>query len=697
MKLEKNWFYYVSVALGIIGLLYIIVCGFISLGSGQEYPYLPKGLLLIGIFALWIIIWLSAALGARFRWEKYLSVNKAWVKYGEMLFVAVVLLAAVAVRVITIKAIPMKPASDYKTYFEIAELLKEGNIQKYGKGYCNYIAMFPHVMGYCYILTLLFKVTGVSVLAGQYLNIAFAVATVFLVYKIARRIGGRIAGLTALILCAFWPSQVLYCTMLSAECSFTFFFYLCVWLFISLVLDYDGYTKKSGQAIALHLLLGVLIAITAAIRPMALILMIAMVLTILPHKMKLPPVPINDIPLTLRFLEKGWVRCVMILIPYMIVSGIITTNIELTVDRTLPSGSASFGYNLLVGLNTESKGGWNDEDADLLYGSMEETGSATQAHITCRDLAFQRLFGNPEGVLNLFIEKYELLWGNDDYGATWNLAFLEEQGNLTPQLNDFLYQVRDLNDIMYIITVFFAVIGLIYIWRGKASIASLLSLIYLGTVAMHLMVESQNRYHYFVLQIFMIFAGMAVQFMFTDERRKKKAVFLEERRLQKEKQMEALNLLTMEQEEEEVSRLRQEALANVFNMQNALEKGHIVMTVTEAYDGGGNSEDKEEPRPGKAEEKKARPEEEKEPEEKRKARPEEEEITVSGEYGLEGSKPKGTDGNKEQIRSIMAENDWSADVDWPEDDWSADVDWSKDDWSADVDWSGDDIRKWADE
>lgn len=583
MKLEKNWFYYFSVTLAMIGMLYILVCGFVSLGAGQEYPYIPKGLLLLGLFASLIIVWLLAALSARLKLDVVFSDRKKWMRWGEVLFVVAILGLAVLVRLIVIREFPMKPASDYKTYYEIAELLTKGTIQKEGKGYCNYIAMFPHVMGYCYILMLLFKAVGVSVLAGQYLNIFFSVATVFIVYRIARKLGGRIAGMVALLLCAFWPSQILYITMLSAEYAFTFFFFVCVWLLVSLVVDYDGYTEYAGKAIFLHLLLGVLLALTAAIRPMALILLIAVVLTIAPCKMPLPSLPLNDIPLTVRFLERGWVRCVMIFVPYMILSSVITSNIELTVDRTLPSATTSFGYNLLVGLNTESKGGWNDEDAALLYSSMEETGSASQAHIACRDLAFQRVLTNPQGIFNLFIEKYELLWGNDDYGATWNIMFLQEQGNLTQERQDFLYQVRDVNDILYIITVFFALIGLIYIWRGKANLASLLSLVYLGTVAMHLLVESQNRYHYFVLQIFMILAAMAVQFLFADEK-KKSRVSQREKELQiEEKKYREEKLLAMEKEEEQVVSLRKEAFENVFDMEKALKEGHIVMTVSEVY------------------------------------------------------------------------------------------------------------------
>lgn len=583
MNLKKNWFYFLSISFAIIGFLYILVCGFVSLGEGQEYPYIAKGMLLIGIFIVFVSLSIMTSLAAKLSLRRFIKINPKYYTYAEIGFVVSVLIAAIVVRILVIANFPMKPESDYKTYFEIAVLLKDGAIQKDGKGYCDYIAMFPHVMGYSYILKTLFKVTGTSVLAGQYLNVFFSVMTVFFTYRIGRKLGGRTAGIIGLVLSAFWPSQVLYITMLSAEYSFTFFLFLSIWIFLSLVIDYDKTTKKAGKGIFMHMLLGVLIALAAAIRPMALILLIAIVLTILPQKMKLPSVHKNTIPLTLRMLEKGWIRCILIIIPYFILSNVITTNIELIVNKTLPSASTSFGYNLLVGLNTESIGGWNDEDASLLYASMEQTGSATKAHITCRDLALQRIISNPEGIFNLFIHKYELLWGNDDYGATWNIAFLDEQGNLTKDRSDFLYALRDVNNILYMIVIFLALISLIYLWKTKGSFAYVLVLVYLGTVAMHLFVESQNRYHYFILQIFMILASMCVPFLYEDA---KKSI------MQKGSQvkLEQLEAKAMQQaiedyhiQENAMEELRKEAFSNVFNMKEALENGNVIMTVTQAY------------------------------------------------------------------------------------------------------------------
>jgi hypothetical protein len=584
MKLNKNWFYYLSITIATIGLLYIIVCGFVSLGDGQEYPYFPKGLLILGILGLWMLVSILTRFGAKVNLSNRIQINPKHLRIAEVVFVILILVSSIVIRIIAIEKLPMAPESDYKTYYEIAVLLQNGLIQTDGKGYCNYIAMFPHIMGYCFILKTLFSIVGTSVKAGLFLNVFFSVATVFFIYRIARKLGGGFAGLVALVLSAFWPSQVLYISILSAEYSFTFMLFLCIWVFVSLVKDYDGNTEKSSFGVFVHLLLGVLLALAAAIRPMAMILMMAIMIVLLPQKMKLPTELRNNIPLTVRMMEKGWIRCVLIIIPYMIISNVITTNIELIVNKTLPSASTSFGYNLLVGLNTESVGGWNKEDASLLYSSMDTTGSASQAHITCRDLAFQRIIKNPKGIFNLFINKYELLWGNDDYGATWNIAFLDEQGNLTKERSDFLYAIRDFNDIIYIITVFFALIALIYLRKEKGNFVYILVLLYLGTVVMHLFVESQNRYHYFVLEVFFILAGMAVQFMYEDAKKEMVHNKKEMEIVTREQERENDILEVYKKQELKIEELRKEVFSNLFDMQTAILNGNITMTISQAYD-----------------------------------------------------------------------------------------------------------------
>ena len=278
VKLEKNWFYSFCIALSIAAMAYILISGVSDVQGNQEYPYAMKGLLILIFFLTWAGVNFLALLSARFLITAKLENYHKYLLVVEVIYVILILILAFTARLFVIRNLPMEPASDYKTYYEIAKMLKDGDLQEKGEGYCNYIGMFPHILGYCYILKTVFVLFGTSVWNGQIANILFSVGTVYLTHRIARRLGGRMGGVAALTAAAFWPSQILYVNMLAAEYSFSFFFYLCVLLFLHLVMDYNGATKHAIRGVLLHILLGCMIAVTAAIRPMALVVLIAVFL-----------------------------------------------------------------------------------------------------------------------------------------------------------------------------------------------------------------------------------------------------------------------------------------------------------------------------------------------------------------------------------------------------------------------------------
>jgi hypothetical protein len=583
MKLEKNWFYQLCFLLSVVGMAYILICGVSDISKNQEYPYASKGILILVFFLTWVGVHFIALLfarldvGARLLKRRKLSIGL------ESVFVILTLSAAFYLRYAVILNLPMEPASDYKTYYEVADMMKQGTLLEKGEGYCNYIAMFPHIIGYCYILKLVFVLFGTSVFHGQLANLFFSLGTVLIIYRIGRKLGGQLTGGIALFAAAFWPSQILYVNMLASEYSFTFFLYLSLLLFLHLVMDYDAATKKGVRGILLHVVLGCLIAVTSAIRPMALILLVAILICIFPQKMKLPNIPRNSIPIWAQFMGRGWVRGLVILVSYMILSNVLTTNTELTINRSVPSFSESFGYNLLVGLNVESKGGWNEEDSKFLYDNLERTGSPIQAQIACRNQAIKRLKSDPKAIFDLFINKYELLWGNDDYGATWNLAFLKEQNHLTSERADILTSAMETNHIVYMVFILFSFMTLIYLLQRSASYLYVPILIYLGTVAMHLLVESQNRYHYHVLPVMMIVASVGVGYIFENAKGYVKSSDL----LRKEKdtilQKEQHVLKQFEEEEHQAIKTRYESMTNAFDMKSAIDHGNVVVTVSEKY------------------------------------------------------------------------------------------------------------------
>lgn len=582
MEVKKTWFSYLSLFLFVFGILYIIICGISTAGEAQEYPYFVKCKLMIVLALSLILSHFAAVLGARFKIDEISTRKpKLWL-VAEVVAVVCILLIAFIIRVKFVRTVPMTPESDYKTYYEIAQMLNSGTLLIDGKGYCDYVAIFPHVLGYSAVLAVVFKIFGTSIAVGQMFNIVLAVATCFIIWLIVRMLAGRLSSMFALCAVAFWPSMILYNNFLAAEYLFSFIIYLCALLMIFIVKHYRADTSEHGVGVILHIVLGTLLACGSAIRPMSVLLLISILICLIPSRMPVMVRPKNDIPISSRILEKGWLRAIIILLSYLIVSSFITKCVAFTVDRDLAGGTASMGYNLLVGLNEQSYGGWNEDDSAYLYEVLESTGSPEQAQIACRDLAFERLRRSPSSILNLFMHKYSVLWSNDDYGITWNIIFLEQHGELTPELMSKLYKIQDYNNIWYLSIVFLAGIAGIYLIKGRGNWCYIFVLLFCGTVAIHLLVENQNRYHFHCLYAFAILAAVGLHEMYLDS--KYRVVIADADRLEKKyrkaKEKEALERIR--EAEEYAERSRMNSLSGYFDMKEALESGHIKMSVSES-------------------------------------------------------------------------------------------------------------------
>ena len=584
MENRKTWFSYLSIFLYICGGILIFVYAINGLGNGQEYPYYVKGMSLFVIAVAYLAVAICSVLGARMQIEKIGEKHPLCWKIVEWGLVVLILAVSFVLRIWVIKEYPMKPQSDYKTYYEIAQLLNRNALIEEGPGYCDYIAIFPHVLGYSYVLSVVMKIFGQTVWIGQLFNVIFAVITCFFIWRIAVMLGGRISGMSALVLTAFWPSQILYQTFLASEYVFSLLMAASIWLFLILVKKYDATTNHPGTGILLHILLGILIGLDAAIRPMALLFLITVLICIIPCRLQLPIKPSNDLSLGLRVLEKGAIRGGIILGTYIITSMFITKCVSFAADEELATGTASFGYNLLVGLNQESYGGWNEEDSEYLYEAMDSTGSPVMAQIACRDLAFQRLKGDKKGLFNMLLHKYDVLWSNDDYATSFNLIFLKEQGNLTKQREDFLLQIRNYGNYWYLICVAFSMIAAVYMLKGKGDWSIILIILFLGTVAMHLIVENQNRYHFHALYLLVILTSQGMHYIYQDM--KERIVIGNAKRDWKQqlKLEQELAMTRITEAQKYADEQRKSNMEGCFDMNKALKAGHIVISVTQMYD-----------------------------------------------------------------------------------------------------------------
>ncbi|MEA4971008.1 MAG: glycosyltransferase family 39 protein [Candidatus Pelethousia sp.] len=515
MMNRKTPFTLFTLALFEVCAVYALFCGITDLADAKTYPFLRYGAAIL-LFAAMLSL---AHLAKCVPWKKLASFwagQESWaVAALRGLLIAVLLLTSAILRIWVIRALPIVPSSDYQTYYQVAELLAKGGLAS--SGYAGYIAQFPHVIGYPFVLSLLFRLTGPSLQAGLCLNLAACLCSVILVYRIARALGGRGTGIVALLAAAFWPSQILYGAILGSEPVFVCMLLTCARLFIYLY-QYPVKLENREGAMYVCVALGVALGLTNAIRPLATIFLIATALCLAPSVKRFDKSEQMLNGWLSRISCQGWFLALLVAASFFITTSLINAWIADVIGYELPGSGVSFGYNLMVGLNIEAKGAWNQMDAEFFGAEFAATNSAVAAHKASLGIAMERLRNDPPvGLLNLAMEKFSHLWKNDDYGATWTALFLEQQGDLSPARQSIINVLAQWNDGFYLLSLFFSAVYAARLFRRPTqSPAQVFVLLFVGVAALHMIVESQNRYHYLMLPVFAILAALAVADIIND-------------------------------------------------------------------------------------------------------------------------------------------------------------------------------------
>lgn len=379
----------------------------------------------------------------------------------------------------------------------------------------RYIALYPHTIGFpMLILWPTFAIFGASVRNALYANLVCSVISILLAGHIARRIAGRTGALVAVALMSLWPSHILFSNMVATEPSFTMLILLAADMMTSILDRRKGslYDVAPSRMLGVMALLGIVLALAGAIRPMAVILLAAYCVA----QLCVTGDPMNEIRVEgARYATSQPIVCiVLVLVCYLVTGSVINRAISDIIGEQPASGLYASGYNLMVGLNTQSNGLWNETDSEFFAQAYDATKSATGAHQACMEVAAQRIQSEPENVLNLMVYKFRDLWRTDDFGIDWNLLWTEQQGTLTPELRSLLESIRPIGRVMYMAVLLFAALGAMEAWRRRLAPNAMIlicMLFFLGTALSHMLLETQVRYHYTMIPFLILLAAWTVR------------------------------------------------------------------------------------------------------------------------------------------------------------------------------------------
>ena len=385
-----------------------------------------------------------------------------------------------AVNLVWVLAVRIEPFSDYETYWQVACALAAGTEIPTAW----YIAMYPHILGTASFLSVFVRLFGPSVLAVSVVNVVLTSLSCLLLYLLTREFASEEAALLASLLWALDPCKLMLNSLVFSEPLYTFLILLFLWL--------DGrWQHDAGSAAAAPLwgaLLGLTLCAVNIVRPIALILVIALVLWLLFLRGDAARSPA---------LWKRWSLALAALLCIYTLGGKLW---DRHVEETLGMEPAAVPvYNIYVGFNEQTQGQWSAEDMDLLFSYLEQgmTTSEAQSHMLPHlkeRLASGIDFGR------LLRSKLVAFLGNDELGGyTYRFTRSERFYKLGMGVGNIFYY-----------GVFFAM--LISLFRlfisRKLGAWQLLPLFVLGLTLAHMGVEVSNRYHYSIIPIFIIFAAL---------------------------------------------------------------------------------------------------------------------------------------------------------------------------------------------
>ncbi len=557
-------------ALEYILLGLFIMCMALALSASLEYntraterEYLLQGSYLLSITGIVMAAFFSVRLINRItpRLPLRLS-NSLW-----LTSCVAVMAVGLFLRLRVIHGIVLEPESDFETYYRMAGHLLNGTmLSPEAEMDRRYIAQYPHTLGFPMLVLLpIFKAFGFSVQNALYVNLACSMISVLLVGHIAYRTMGKVSSVFGMALMSLWPSHILYGTMVATEPSFTMLTMIALDLMTGeMQRGKDSlYVISPLRGLLLLPLIGIVLALAGAIRPTAMLLLAAWIVV----QMMVGGDPEGKIPADgiRSLLCRGWLCALIVCLFYWGTGSIINRSIQDIIMEPPASGLSASGYNMMVGLNTEHKGVWNEEDAIFFAKAYEETGSATEAHRAAMQRALERIKNEPENVLNLMVYKFRDLWQTDDFGIDWNLLWAGQQGILTEEMSGGLERVRTYSRPFYMAVLLLAMIGALQAWRKQRAPMPLmmLGILYFLAVAFgHMLLETQVRYHYSIIPVLILMAVVCLS-----EWRERAA------------EEPAIRVVY-----QDVPSIQQEHMDYThFDMADALAKGHVTVTVSEAY------------------------------------------------------------------------------------------------------------------
>lgn len=401
------------------------------------------------------LLWLAGKLSERLDWR---------------LTLAGILVLCFVLRLFWVLRARIEPLGDYEVFHNIAAYMAEHTSLEGNR----YLALFPHIMGYSWFLSLFYKLLGPSPMVAAVVNVGLSTLSCALLFFLGKKLWGRQGGTVAALVWTFFPSQIIYNMFVLSEPLYTAL--ILGVLLTSAQFDARADAPSPKGAVGLGALAGLLAAATNLCRPVGAILLLCLLLWLGLVRLE-------------RWRGKAWRRnALCFLLALLVAYAAVGRAGRAYLDGRLGVSSASTpGYNILVGFNVQSGGLWNAEDSALLFeidAQPGATAASTQAQMLERAKA--RVADPEMDFGKLFRDKLYNLMGRDDSCVGYADSALSRTEVLSALCNIYWYMAL-------LLALSGVVLALVRGDRGGLFPAMLY---FVGLILAHMLVEVAGRYHY---------------------------------------------------------------------------------------------------------------------------------------------------------------------------------------------------------
>lgn len=267
MREKQNVFSITTAVLSLVVLGYILFISvfnqIIAQNEGFFYMIVFGGILILAFILLSLV---TKLLAVSHEFEE----RKLWYAVEAVTVILLFVLFASSKLSYT-SSLPVEDTVFYKT----AVLLQKGTLSVGGMDILPQLMRNPAQYTYAFIVSLVFMITGSATSLVVYINTAVLLLTAFFVYRIVRRIGGRVCGVFALTCSLFMPSQAFAVYTYSPEVFFACIFFMALNLFIYLS---EKEFKKKAVGILLHIVQGLLFGILIFTEPISIIVIVLLLI-----------------------------------------------------------------------------------------------------------------------------------------------------------------------------------------------------------------------------------------------------------------------------------------------------------------------------------------------------------------------------------------------------------------------------------